>query len=265
MITQEEIKHYIAKIPPAPETLKAAILHVKEGNLTKAAKVAATDKALSSYLVTIVNKPIYGFRNEVHDISQIFGILGANAAKQVLYNYMMSLLNPKEWRLFKLNEALFYELQAELSHNWKKILHHLQIDNSEIESAITLLPASIIVTEALFNTKKEEIELLRATKEIDYNTILKRLAKVDLFDISAAIAKKWEMEPQIASIVQAASGIKPSEDEQVNTLGKWMHMLLFFTLSKAEFIEAGLNDFLDFNVKYASDITPEFMELMEVS
>jgi len=265
MITQNDINNFIDKIPPAPAVLKETILHVKKGDLMKAAKTASQDKALTSYLTTLVNKPIFGFRNEVHDTSQIFGILGANSAKQVLYNYMMSLLSPKEWKLFALNENLFHDLQAELSTNWKKILKHLNIDNSEIESSIALLPASIIVSEALFNTKLQEVELLRSTKEIDYNTILKRLTEMDLFDISAQIASKWEMEEKISHIVLCASGLKSDEDEEIHMLGKWMHMLLFYTLSKPEFIAAQLNDFIDFQVEYVADITSDFIELMDVS
>ena len=87
MITQKEIESYIEKIPPTPAILKATINFVDQGELTKAAKTATKDPALSKYLTTLVNKPIYGFRNEVHDLSQIFGILGTSGAKQVLYNY----------------------------------------------------------------------------------------------------------------------------------------------------------------------------------
>ena len=265
MITQNDINQYIDKIPPAPEVLKATLLHVKQNELPKAAKKATEDRALSAYLTSLVNKPIFGFKNEVHDISQIFGILGANAAKQILYNYMISLLSPKEWKLFSLNETLFQDLQAELSSDWKKILRHLNIDDSEIESSIALLPASIIVSEALFHSKLEEVELLRSTKEIDYNTILKRLCDMDLFEISAQIAKKWELEDKISQIILCSSGLRVCEDEALNTLGKWMHMLLFFTLSKPPFIQAGLNDFVDFQVEYVSDISEEFMQLMDIS
>jgi len=47
-------------------------------------------------------------------------------------------------------------------------------------------------------------------------------------------------------------------------LGKWMHLLLFFTLSKSEFIEAGLNDFIDFQIDYVLDIYNDFIKIMEI-
>ncbi|MDD3443616.1 MAG: HDOD domain-containing protein [Sulfurimonas denitrificans] len=264
MITKENINSFIEKIPPSPKVLNETLSLLKMGELVKAAKVAESDLALKSYLKSIVNKPIYGFRNEVSDIGQIFGILGVSLSQQSVYNYMVTLLSPNKWSLFKLNRSLFYELQATLSKRWEAILIHLNIHDDNIYAAISLLPASIIVTEALFAQKKEDVELLRSTKALDYNTILMRLCGVDLFDICEEIAKKWEMDDSVSAIVHAASGIKTSENQEINTLGKWMHLLLFYKLSQPEFINAGLNDFVDFKVEYVSDIYDDFALLMEI-
>lgn len=264
MITKQEIDEFINKIPPSPKILVECIKYLNIGELTKAAKVAEGDLALKSYLKHIVNKPIYGFKNEVSDIAQIFAIFGVCMSQQVVYNYMISLLSPNKWELFKLNKRLFYELQAQLSKKWEIILKYLNIQDAQIYSAITLLPSSIIVTEALFCNKKDEILLLRTTKNLDYNTILKRLCGFDIFDICQEIAKKWDMGEKIAKITQASSGIKPSNDKNINELGKWMHLLLFYELSQSQFIEAGLNDFIDFNVEYVSDIYEKFASLMEI-
>lgn len=265
MITENIINSFIEKIPPAPEALKKTLLLLDAGELAKASKVAVEDLALSSYLRDLVNKPIYGFRNSVSDISQIFGILGVSGSQQAVYNYMITLLSPKKWSLFHLKAVTFHTLQDELSTNWKKILRHLDIADKDIESAITLLPSSIIVSEALFNQKIEEINLLRSVNPIDLNTVLQRLTKIDLFDICEKIAIKWEMPPKISQILQASSGVKPSVDEDINILGKWMHLLLFFTLSKPIFIEAELNDFIDFQIDYVGDIYEEFTTVMEIS
>lgn len=264
MITKENIDNFINKIPPSPKILNEALSLLKNGELIKAAKVAEKDLALKSYLKSIVNKPIYGFRNEVSDIGQIFGILGVSLSQQSVYNYMVTLLSPNKWTLFKLNSALFYELQANLSKNWEAILMRLNIKDADIYAAITLLPASIIVTEALFAQKKDEVELLRETKALDFNTILLRLCGMGLFDICEEIAKKWEMPSSVSDIVQAASGVRPSEDKDINTLGKWMHLLLFYKLSQPEFIQAGLNDFVDFQIEYVNDIYDDFALLMEI-
>ncbi len=265
MITKNKIDKYINKIPPAPQALRDTLTLLNAGELTKAAKIAQSDLALATYLKELVNKPIYGFTNEISGVTQIFGILGVSASQQSVYNYMTTLLSPAKWRLFKLNSRTFHELQAKLSKRWEQILNHLEIKDKNIHSAISLLPASIIVSEALFCERIDDVNLLRTTKALDYNTILTRLSGVGLFDICEQISVKWEMPKEIAKIIQASSGLHPSQDTQINNLGKWMHLLLFYELSQPIFIEAGLNDFIDFQVEYVSDIYEEFATLMEIS
>lgn len=265
MITKNKIDSFIEKIPPSPKIIKETLLLVNQGELTKAAKVAGEDMALKTYLKNIVNKPIYSFTNEVNDLSQIFAILGLSLTKQTVYNYMISLLSPDKWVLFKLNKKTFYELQADLSKNWEKILKYLNISDKEMYNAITLLPSSIIITEALFFEHLDDVKLLRETKAIDFNTILSRLCGVSLFDICEEIAKKWEMNEVIYKVIQSSSGTKQSGNKEIDTLGKWMHLLLFYELSKPIFIEARLNDFIDFQIDFVADIYSEFAEVMEIS
>ena len=124
------IDSYIEKIPPSPKVLKVTLMLLNSGELVKAAQIAKEDLALNAYLKDLVNKPIYGFRNEVSDISQIFGILGVAKSQQAVYNYMISLLSPAQWKLFKLNKSSFSNLQADLSAPadaefcWPTYVHH---------------------------------------------------------------------------------------------------------------------------------------------
>lgn len=264
MITKEDIETYIERIPPAPEAVQKTLSLLQAGELGKAAKVASEDRALSAYLRDLVNKPIFGFKSEVKDIAQIFSILGVGSSVQTVYNYMMNLLSPKEWHFFAMNQRLFNDLQAELSSGWNKILAHLGIKDKDIEAAIALLPSAVIVSEALFNAHKADVELIRFAKELDLSTILKRLSGYTLFDISAMIAAKWDMPKKIADIVMAASGSQQVEDKEAQELGAWMHLLLFYTLSKPKYIDAGLNDFLEFNVEYVQSIYEDFTKIMEI-
>ncbi len=265
LITNEQIEHYIEKIPPVPKVLQKTLMLLREGELVQAASVAKEDKALASYLKELVNKPVYGFSNEVSDVSQIFGILGVARSQQAVYAYMVSLLSPDKWEFFALNKNTFYALQADLAVSWGKILQHLKINNNDIKSAIALIPASVIVSEALFNEKKDEVVLLRSTHDIDLNTILQRLCDKDLFDICVQIAQKWEMDPKIVALIRSSSGVHPSSNEKIDLLAKWMHLLLFYTFSQPAYIEAGLNDFLEFQIGYVSDIYDEFATVMEIA
>lgn len=262
MVNQEQILRYIQNIPPAPFIVKQTLDYVRVGDLTKAAKCAEEDPALKFYLKTLVNRPIYGFRNEVSDLAQIFTILGISTAQQILYNYLLTLLAPKNWGLFHLKTQQFYDLQASLSRKWVKILSHLGLLTHDTESAITLLPASIIVCDALFGEYKSEVEQLKSVKALDYNTILYRLTKMSLFDICTEIGQKWELPPAISRIVHASSGLDQEVDEKEKTLAKWMHLLLFYELSQNAYVEAGLNEFIEFQIEFVQDIYESFMQVV---
>lgn len=265
MVTSEELQAFISSIPPMPEVLQKTIAAVEEGELIKAANIAAEDIALSTYLRNFVNKPIFYFPNEVKDIKQIFGILGLAKAKELLYHYMMHLFSPKRWQLFDLNERSFNDLQIFLSNQWKIILEHLNIKDKDVTAVISLLPASIIVTELIFSKHIEQVQLLKETKNIDYNTILERLVGVNLFDIAQMIGESWELNKTSLKVMMASSGTKQCKESTLCTLAKYMHMLLFYTLSQAEYVECGLNDFLDFHPEFIQAIMDDFYSLVNLS
>ncbi len=262
MVTQEEIHAYIQTIPPSAKTLKEVLSYLDKQELAKAAQSASEEPALKLYLQNIVNKPIYGFKNDIKDINQIFSILGLTQAKQIVYNYMISLLSPKKWELFELNTKSFSEIQDRLSLQWKKILEHLNIKDNNIYTSISLLPASIIVCEALFKSKQENINLLRASNDLDYNTILKRLSGMDLYDLCKEIADVWEFPLKTSAIVLASKGDKKDLDKETELLSKWMHLLFFYQLSQPLAAQAGLNDFIEFNIDYVQDIYEDFQDLI---
>ncbi|MFA5215119.1 HDOD domain-containing protein [Sulfuricurvum sp.] len=262
MITPEEVAYYIQNIPPAPSVVRQTLNYLNEDDLTKAAKCAETDPALKLYLKTLINRPIYGFRQEMSDLAQIFGILGISSTQQILYNYLLSLLVPKEWLLFTLSNQAFYDLQASLGRKWETILKHLGLHNRDTESSITLLPASIIVCDALFGTHRSEVDQLRRVKALDYNTILQRLSKQNLFDLCTVIAEKWEISPEIARIVHASSGLDSDITGNERILAQWMHLLLFYELSQSTYVSAGLNEFIDFQIDFVQDIYESFMEVI---
>ena len=258
MITSEEIALYIQHIPAVPAVVKEALNYARMGDLTKASKSASEDPALKLYLKTLINRPIYGFRNEVSDVAQIFGILGLGASQQTLYNYLLSLLTPTKWELFSLSNHQLYDLQASISKHWETILAHLKINDKEIQSAISLIPASIIVCEALFAKRQIEIAQLRAVKALDFNTILFRITGSDLFDLSGEIARKWEMPSRISDLIRSASGRIENLTGQERVLAQWMHLLLFYELSQSAYVSAGLNDFIDFKIEFVQDIYESF-------
>lgn len=262
MITSKEVALYLQAIPPTPNAVRQALECSRAGDLTKAAKIASEDLALHQYLKILVNRPLYGFKNNVSDVSQIFSILGLSATQQTLYNYLLTLLIPKKWELFEFTNMQFYDLQVSFSKRWEKILHHLGVDDAEIHSVISLVPATIIVCEALFASHKEEVMQLRSVKALDFNTILQRLSGRDLFDLAGEIALLWEMPQSSIALIKSASGLKNCSTKGQKTIAQWIHLLLFYELSQGACVSAGLNEFLDFHIDFVQEIYEPFMKVI---
>lgn len=262
MITAQDVHNYIKAIPAAPTVVRQALNFIQEGDLVKASKCANDDPALRHYLKILVNRPLYGFKNEVTDVAQTFGILGPSAAQQALYSYLLSLLVPKKWELFALTNGQFYDLQASLSKKWEIILVHLDIQDKEILSAISLIPATIIVCDALFSSHKNEIDTLRNVKNIDYSAILQRLSGKDLFELASEIGHLWGMSNTSLSLIQNSSGLHHTLLGQHKLLAQWMHLLLFYELSQGAYVSAGLNEFIDFQIDFVQEIYESFITVV---
>jgi HD-like signal output (HDOD) protein len=265
LVTPEQIEEYIQKVPPLADSLKECIKFLKDGELAKASKQVADDPALNNYLVHIVNKPIYGFVNEVKDTSQIFSILGVVKTNQLLTSYLVSLLAPKKWQLFKIDNLAFNEFQATMMGNWNRILESLGIENNAISSSATLLASAIIVCEEMFKDKSDAVTLIRERNNIDYNTILKQVAGVTLFDIAIMIGEKWEIETTALKIIRYSDGktsCESGECEKIVKVSKFLHLLLFHSLSTPTFVEHGLNDFIEFNPEFVGDIYEDFISVI---
>lgn len=264
MITKAQIEEYIDKIPPLPDNLRSCIRYLKDDELSKASKVVADDPALNRYLVGIINKPIYGFSQKLKDTAQIFSILGVVKTRQILTSYLISLLSPKKWQLFKIDNIAFNEFQAAMMGNWNRILEKLGYEDNAMSVASTLLGSSIIVCEELFKDKEGMVNLIRERNYVDYNTILKHLAGVSLFDIAIMIGQKWELDEKTLKIIEYADGKKECTDNKCEliNLSKYLHLLFFHSLSNPVFVEHGLNDFIEFKIEFVEEIYEKFSTIV---
>ncbi len=260
-MTKQKIDNFIANIPAIPKTVKECISHLQEGDLTKAAVTASKDPAFVVYLTQMVNKPIFGFKNYVKDIHQIFGILGVEKASQIVNTYYVSLMLPKKWKVFKINNMDFQLLQSNLINDWNKILDFMDYNHINIASIVSLIPATLIVCENIFEDNLEEIKLIKSYQDISYDEILFKLTGFKIFDIFVFICKKWEIDKESIKLIDFFLE-KKADDSVLSKLAKYLHLLIFFELSKPKFIEAGLNDIIEFDPDYVADIYENFSDIV---
>ncbi len=262
MVTKEKIEKYIEKIPPVPEELSQCIKYLDDGDLPNAAKIASNNQAISNYLIETVNRPIFGFFGKrVENISQIFGILGLKMAKQILHAYLTSLLIPSKWKVFELDNTSFFKLQSELLFYWNEILEFEKNEDENLKIAITFVPSAIFVAEEMFKENFEEFAIIRQVKEINYNELLQKFTGMNLFDISSLICEKWNMQKPIIQMLKDLGELDAS-DPKYGKFVKYMHLLLFFEFSKPAYIQAGLNDFIEFDPEFVEDIYQNFNQIV---
>lgn len=265
MITANDLEKFIKQIPAAPVVVIETLKELEKEDLIKAAKSALRDPALISYLREIINKPYFGFTNDINDIYQIFSGLGIIRAKQIISSYLVSILAPKSWSFFELTQEDIQNMQSDTIIIWNKILDYKKCEESEIAISAVLLPAAIIVCEYLFRAKQEEIELILSNKYLDYNSLLERVSGRNFFDLVEIICQKWGLPIRSAKILKAASGNNPDAcDYKDLVYAKMLHMLFFYLLVKPNLVKAGLMQFIEYNPDFTEDIAQEFIEIVGI-
>jgi len=258
MVSRKDLENYIKNIPPTPDIVKKTIEQVEKQELHKAGEIAKQDIILVKYMQNLINKPIYGLKNKVTNITQIFTILGTDLIYELLHHYLLSLLSPKKWQVFDLTQNTFNELQANLGFYWGKILEYENIKDKEILSAVTLLPTAIIVCDELFQHSTQELEILSDSSIVDYEFLLFKLTGVHLKQLSIKIGRYWNFSQKSLNIIEASSKRNKITDSQTIRLGQWIHLLLFYVLSKPIFINTNLNSFIKFDIDYIQPIYTDF-------
>ncbi len=265
MLSSSTIDNYIESIPPIPEIVRRCSEALENGDMVRAADIANEDRALIHYLQSIVNKPIFGFRYEIKNARQIFGIFGISKAKQLIYGYYLLLILPKKWEVFDFNSSKFQDFQARLIYNWGKIVKSLGCEDSEIIPAISIIPASLIVSEMLFNDISSTVKLLKETKQLSYETILRKMTERTFFEISSMIAKKWDFSQKIVDLIAKIDNTNVGDFGENALEITYLRLLLTYEMSRAVMVQSGLNDIFDLEPIFDDEITNNFYKIMQES
>ena len=258
MLTNKTINNYISSIPALPQVVKKCSQALEDGDMLRAADIASEDRALVGYLRDIVNKPIFGFRDEIKDIRQVFGILGIKRAKQLLYGYYILLILPKKWEVFDFNSAKFQEFQARIIFNWDKIVKFLESDKDDIAVAISIIPASFVICEMLFRDINSTVKILRDTKGLSYETILHKMTDRTFFDLSSVIAKKWDFSDEIVELIA-----RLGDSSEGNIELSYLRLLLAYEMSRAQMVQSGLSELFEISLDFDEEVVRDFYELMQ--
>jgi len=244
LITKSEIIKKIDSIPPMPEAVRNTIGYLKSGELQKAADSAESDIVLKQKISKIVNSAYFGFSKKLTDTRQMFSAMGLEMAKSVVLSYMVSLLEPKEWKFFVgLN---FEEFQSAFLAGSKEavILESDEATYKKYADALSLIPATVCLIDELLGSKKREVELLIESSDLNYGKILKRFTGFSIFTLAALVGKKWELNQENVNLIKMCE-CASCEDDEMSKIAAAVHLKLFQLVSQPQFFI--LNSFVDFN------------------
>ncbi|MDY0238150.1 MAG: HDOD domain-containing protein [Campylobacterales bacterium] len=258
MITNSDLDRYIASIPSLPKVVRDCVKALNDGDLVAAANFAKEDKALMFYLKDIVNKPIYGFRTEIKDANQLFGILGLGRARQILQAYYTKLISPTKWEVFELNSQVFQEFQADLMVKWGNILSFCKNNDSEVLKTASIIPAALAAAEAIFREHLETLNVLKSQHAFSYDYILKKTTGYNFKDIIIQIAKKWELTSKSVEFIELLY-----EDEYKNDTVEYLKLLIQYELSRPNLMQSGANDLFEFDSFANEELIENFYKIIE--
>ena len=246
LITKEEIIKKLNSIPPLPESVKDSIKYLKAGDLQKAADSVNKDIVLKKRIETIVNSAYFGFSNKLTDTRQMFSALGLEMARSVVFSYMVSLLAPKEWKIFK--KLDFQDFQTAFLANAKEaiIIETNEDIYKKYADSLAIIPSVICLIDELLGDKIDKVDLLMENSNLDYGKILKRFTGFSLFSLASFVAKKWGVDkPNIDFIQYIECETCDIDDETIQKIAGAVHLEFFYLVSKPNFFE--LNSFIEFN------------------
>ncbi|BBG64997.1 hypothetical protein NNO_0294 [Hydrogenimonas sp.] len=263
MVTPQQISEYMKRVPPLPEALSRSLKSLAEGDLAAAARAASADPALIRYLKDVVNSAAYGFKQELKEPMQIFSALGIQRARQLLYAYMVNSVAPEKWGYFALEREEFGNFQLSFMRKWEKIVSAENFDE-RFMSAAAVMSAGLIVADAIFADRASDVALIRESGDFDLDTILERVSSLNFERLVATIAEKWEVQSDIVRLVSLAFGKEECDGDELCRAARFLHLLLFYELSRPRMLEAGANSFISFNQEFATPVLERFEEIVGV-
>ena len=255
LISKDEIKKYLSQVPPVPEPALNTLNHLKKGELKEAALEAEKDFVLKKQIEDVVNSAHFSLPNKVENTVQLFTLIGIEMAKSLVYSYIVSLLEPKKWKIFNIN---FKDFQAEfLSIYEKYVLLEFGKETYKKYSEIgAIIPVSVCVCDMLLGEKKEKLDLILKSTPIEIGTLIKRMTGTTLFEIAAMIGEIWELDKQKCEIIKNSECLECN-----NEISALTHLLFFYLVSKPQFID--LNSLIEFNPKCIDFVPKTYKRILD--
>ncbi len=239
LISKNDILNYLSKVLPVPENIQKALEYLNSGDIRNAAAKAEKDFILKKQIERVVNSAYYSLNKKIDDMVQLFTLLGIEKSRSLIYSYLVSLLEPKEWKIFKIN---FFDFQSAFMDTFEKAMT-LEFDEQIFKKYAeigAIIPAAVCVCEYLLGDKKDQVDIVMSSAPLEYSTLIKRMSGFSLFEIAAKIAFFWGVDEEKTEILKKSECKECSEK-----MPALIHFIFFALVSKKEFLD--INSLIEFN------------------
>jgi len=264
VVSKEKIESYIQSIPTSPADILEAIKALEENNIIGASTILSKLPPVVAHLQRMSQKGVQTLQEKNPAVNTVLAFFGSKKSKAVLYTYLISLTLPKKWKVFDFDNELFFLLNSELLYYWEQILKEKAPDKIERYIAATpLLTSSIAICDVLFADVKDNIKTLSQMGHNDLNSFLFKLTGFSIFDIAELLGRKLGFDEEVLSVVRLAENCKHDESHILGSeLAQYLHLLLFYILSRPVYIKSGLNGFVEFRANDVAGILPCFQNII---
>jgi len=261
LLDVKDIKNYLSKVPPMPEDVKLCLKYLNENDLKNASNAIKDNLILKKHIESIVNSAHFALPNRVTDITQLFTLLGVETSKSLVFTHLVSLLKPKEFKVFK--KLNFNAFQADFLNTLKDgiILECGEDVYKKYAESLAIIPATVCVIDEILGQKIDEVNLLRENSELNYGDIFYRFTNITLFTLASKIAQIWNLDSDIQEVIKKSECMDCEIEEKFKKLSATIHLLLFKVVSKPEFID--LNSLVKFNLKSSEIAVKNFQRMID--
>lgn len=260
LISLKDIKNYLSKVPTIPEDVKLCIKYLNNKDLRNASLIVKDNLILKKHIESIVNSAYFALPNKVTDITQLFTLLGVETTKSIVFAHLVSLLEPKEFKIFK--KLDFNSFQADVLKTLKEgiILECGEEIYKKYAESLAIIPATVCVIDDILAPKKDKLDLIRENSELNFGDIFYRFTKMTLFGLASKIASIWELDRDIQNVIKKSECMDCKIEEEIKQLSATIHLLLFKVVSKPEFMM--LNSLVKFNIETSQIAVKNFKRMI---
>jgi len=124
MPINETMLEKIKSLPPFPETILEVQQLGVDAAVADLAKIVEGDAMVVADLLKAANSPMYSFKKEITNVSQVLALFGLNMSKSIIMGQSINKMLVMDFETYNLSEkqfSLITQMQAKLAYAIAKI------------------------------------------------------------------------------------------------------------------------------------------------